>query len=254
VITSLSVTIPKTSPPSAPTFGYSLTNTHNPTSNTLSILHKLNTPLSPTLPTTATPSPYSLCPNAATTARYRTLIRQLPPRTSITRLAALYFREFNWQYAVLDQSIFDCHLDKWYRLPFETLCGDREMRAFPALVFQVCAVALLMISLDDGDEEEREESRAVWEGLRYAGGGGVGVEELAAEWSGFGVEVLGCLGKRGMGVVSVLAGWVRAKWLKYGGLVTEAVSLFPLFSSSFSGVGLCLRLFCFVREGGLMRG
>ncbi|KAK4133077.1 hypothetical protein BT67DRAFT_479136 [Trichocladium antarcticum] len=209
----------------APSFGYTLSNT-NPASTTLAILHKLTTSPTPS----PSPSPDDTAappPLPASVARYRLLLRQLPPRASVARLAAVYFRDFSWQYAVFEADAFARALDAWYRVPFAALVRARELRAFPALVFQVCAVALLSLGKGAGEEGgrrggEEEEEEEIWEGLRYAGGGGVGAEELAAEWSGFGVEVLECLGKRGMGVTTVLAGWVRALWLKYGGLVTES--------------------------------
>jgi hypothetical protein len=48
-------------------------------------------------------------------------------------------------------------------------------------------------------------------------------EDLSREYSDCGVEVAQVLGKRGMGVNTVVAGWVRGAWLKYVGLVTESV-------------------------------
>jgi hypothetical protein len=52
-------------------------------------------------------------------------------------------------------------------------------------------------------------------------------EDLAREYSDGGMEILRVLGKRGMGLNTVVAGWLRAGWLKYVGLVTESVG--PLF-------------------------
>lgn len=87
------------------------------------------------------------------------------------------------------------------------------MRAFPALLFQMLAVALLVV-----DEDEAEEELA--EGLKYAGG--MRFEDLAGEYSDAGMELLALLGKREMGVNTVLAGWLRAGALKYLGFVTES--------------------------------
>ncbi len=101
---------------------------------------------------------------------------------------------------------------------------ERERGAFPAVVFQVCAVALLAVG--DGDPAGAEEG--LEELVRYAGGV-VGFGELAREYSECGVEVGAVLGKRGMGVNTVVAGWLRGSWLKYVGLVTEAVGC-PFFS------------------------
>lgn len=64
-----------------------------------------------------------------------------------------------------------------------------------------------------------------WEEVRYAGAGGLSMEELAAEWSAMGMEILECLGKKGISLTTVVAGWLRGCWLKYAGLVTESVGL-----------------------------
>jgi membrane protein YqaA with SNARE-associated domain len=54
-------------------------------------------------------------------------------------------------------------------------------------------------------------------------------EDLAREYSDCGMDVLAVLGKRGMGLNTVVAGWMRASWLKYVGLVTESVGRLLLF-------------------------
>ncbi|KAL2184853.1 hypothetical protein L209DRAFT_765716 [Thermothelomyces heterothallicus CBS 203.75] len=168
----------------------------------------------------------------ATRDRYKTLIRQLPGRCAIEKLSALYFAEFNTHYAMLDRDVFDAQLAAWYRLPFSLLSSgpgpaalSREMRAFPAVVFQVCAVALLVLEdedpLDSGRGGRGRGGDTAWfSGLKYAGG--MTFEDLAREYSDCGVELLTVLGKRDMSLNTVLAGWMRASWLKYVGLVTES--------------------------------
>ncbi|KAK4122876.1 hypothetical protein N657DRAFT_575086 [Parathielavia appendiculata] len=208
----------------AESFGYSHTG-----ANTLGFLHHIETstsinnprsPTSPTLTSAALASPDTAKDSWTIRDRYRSLIRQLPPRSAIEKLAALYFSEFGWQYGVLDEDLFAAQLSEWYRLPFSLLAAggpgpaalNPEMRAFPAVVLQVCAVALLVVDDNDGDEG--------LEGLKYAGG--MTFEDLAREYSDGGVEVLRVLGKRGMGLNNVVAGWLRCGWLKYAGLVTES--------------------------------
>ncbi len=166
-------------------------------------------------------------------------MRQLPPRQAIEVLAEIYFSQFNWQYAMLDRVCFWKRLAEWYARP---LCAadaliprgsggvaggvaaekererERERGAFPAVVFQVCAVALLAV----GDGDPAGAAEGLEELARYAGGV-VGFGELAREYSECGVEMSAVLGKRGMGVNTVVAGWLRGSWLKYVGLVTEAV-------------------------------
>ncbi|KAK4155044.1 OMPdecase-domain-containing protein [Chaetomidium leptoderma] len=230
------------------TFGYA-----NTGASTLGFLHHIETtpstttttpnaqPLTSTLTSDTTTPGTAQCPSIRD--RYRSLVRQLPPRNAIEKLADVYFADFNWQYDVLDRDVFDAHLAAWYRLPLGSLlssssssssssassgsrfeCGglaglDAELNAWPAVVFQVCAVALLVL-----DEDEAAAAAAAdeggFEGLKYAGG--MSFEDLARDYSDCGVEVMGLLGKRGMGLNTVLAGLLRGKWLKYIGLVTEA--------------------------------
>ncbi|KXX73837.1 Multidrug resistance regulator 1 [Madurella mycetomatis] len=198
-----------------PTFGY--TPAVASASNTLTFLSCIDGAHPDAQPLTTTmhgPSPSSS--SNPSSQRYKSLIRQLPARRHITSLAAIYFHHFNWQYYALDAATFHGQLEQWYRIPFATLAHPdqlpTEMRAFPGLVFQMLAVALLVVEGTD-DEEELA-------GLKYAGG--MSFEDLAGEYSDVGMEVLAVLGKRGMGVNNVLAGWVRASVLKYLGLVTES--------------------------------
>ncbi|KAK4233859.1 OMPdecase-domain-containing protein [Achaetomium macrosporum] len=221
-------------PTKATAFGYSHTGI-----NTLDFLTSIEATDATTTTTTTTtnpasssqplPSALAVCttPEAiATRDRYRSLLRQLPARTAIERLSAIYFTEFNWQYDMLDRDVFDSQLCEWYRQPFTLLsCGGPgpqalsvELRAFPAVVFQVCAVALL--TLDDHEEDHGNGGGEGLEGLKYAGG--MTFEDLAREYSESGMEILTVLGKRGMGLNTVLAGWVRASFLKYFGWVTES--------------------------------
>ncbi|KAK4101910.1 hypothetical protein N658DRAFT_448267 [Parathielavia hyrcaniae] len=226
----------------AEAFGYSQTG-----ASTLDFLHHIETSTSTTDtttndPTSASPtSSSSASPHAddhhnhttandSTRDHYRTLMRQLPPRRAIERLAALYFAAFGWQYGVLDASVFAAQLDEWYRLPFSLLAAggpgpaalSAEMRAFPAVVLLVCAVALLVVDDDDcgGGGGGGDGYGGRFGELKYAGG--MTFEDLAREYSDGGVEILRVLGKRGMGLNTVLAGWLRTAWLKYAGLVTES--------------------------------
>ncbi|KAK4243787.1 hypothetical protein C7999DRAFT_17908 [Corynascus novoguineensis] len=201
---------------------------HNPPSRTSTTTSTVKSPDNRI--TASTNSSTTLTPAERTLRdRYKTLIRQLPARCAIEKLAEFYFAEFNPQYAMLDRNIFDAQLAAWYRLPFSQLSTgpgpaalSREMRAFPAVVFQICAVALLVLEDVDVAEDGTRE-RAVAEsfaGLKYAGG--MTFEDLAREYSDCGVELLAVLGKREMALNTVVAGWVRASWLKYVGLVTES--------------------------------
>lgn len=154
--------------------------------------------------------------------RYKSLIRQLPARIFIDRLVDIYFREFNWQYYPLDHDLFLGQLAEWNRLPFNVLSTtgpqglNPDLRVFPAVLFQVLAIALLI--LPEGEEES-------FEPLKYAGN--MTFEDLAVDYSESGMEVLGLLGKRQITLTTVQAGFIRAAVLKYLGKVTESVSISP---------------------------
>ncbi|GAB1313589.1 Multidrug resistance regulator 1 [Madurella fahalii] len=198
-----------------PTFGY--TPASASASNTLTFLSRIDGAHPDAQPLTTTlQCPSRSASNNLSSQRYKSLVRQLPARKYITTLASIYFRHFNWQYYALDAATFNAQLEQWYETPFATLAHPdqlpTEMRAFPGLVFQVLAVAL---QVAEGSEEEEELA-----GLKYAGG--MSFDDLAGEYSDVGMEVLALLGKRGMGLNNVLAGWVRGAVLKYLGLVTES--------------------------------
>ncbi|KAI1453810.1 hypothetical protein F4805DRAFT_442236 [Annulohypoxylon moriforme] len=149
--------------------------------------------------------------------RYKTLIRQLPARTYVEQLADLYFRDINWQYFSIDEPVFRRLMEQWYSMPFNVLSTsgpqalDPMLRAFPALLFQMLASSLLY--LPEGAEE-------TFESLKYTSN--MTFEDLAFDYSESGVSILSLLGKRQMSIITVLCGWVRAAFLKYTGMVTEA--------------------------------
>ena len=153
--------------------------------------------------------------------RYKSLIRQLPARTYIDRLVDVYFVGINWQYYNLERDVFAKQLAEWHSLPFNVLTNGGpqalppDLRAFPALLFQVLATALLV--LPSGLEP-------TFDPLKYAGN--MTFEDLAVDYSESGVAILSLLGKRQMSVTTVLADFCRAAFLKYVALVTEAVSSF----------------------------
>lgn len=151
-----------------------------------------------------------------TRERYKSLVRQLPARTYIDKLVNLYFENFNWQYYALDRDVYDKQLAEWYRLPFNLLTSGPQalppdLRAFPAMLFQTLASALLVLPVG---------SDSTFDSLKYAGG--MTFEDLAMDYSESGVAILSLLGKRQMSVTTVLAGFLRAAFLKYTALVTEA--------------------------------
>ncbi|KAK3386907.1 fungal-specific transcription factor domain-containing protein [Podospora didyma] len=162
-----------------------------------------------------------------TRERYKSLIRQLPARTFIDKLADIYFTGFNWQYFALDRDLFDKQLADWYKLPFSLLTTGgpqalpADLRVFPGLLFQVLATALLLVPSGSGSDSSSEDAAdSTFDSLKYAGN--MTLEDLALDYSESGVAILSLLGKRQMTITTVLAGFLRASFLKYVALVTEA--------------------------------
>lgn len=167
-----------------------------------------------------------------TADRYRALVRELPPRAAIDRLVDIYFTDFNWNYYAIDEDVFLKQLADWTDVamgPFGTLQSPNQLspdlRAFPALLFNVIAMSLLML------EPGKEEDMAFFEGIKHANN--ATCEDLALDFSEAGMGILSLLGKRQMSFTTVLAGFARGAFLKYVALITEAVGSScptPLFS------------------------
>ncbi|KAI1076556.1 hypothetical protein F5B20DRAFT_555537 [Whalleya microplaca] len=203
--------------PKAADFGYS-----HDGSSTLGILRKIEVAGEPLTEMT---TPNHDGDNFGVRARYKALVRQLPARSYVERLVDIYFHDINWQYFGVDEPVFRDLINQWYSLPFNVLSTsgpqalDPMLRAFPALLFQILASALLYIP--EGSEE-------TFEALKYTN---MAFDDLAFDYSESGVSILSLLGKRQMSVITVLAGWVRASVLKYTGMVTE----------SWHQIGTCIR-------------
>jgi hypothetical protein len=151
--------------------------------------------------------------------KYKAIIRQLPARDYIDKLVEMYLHSFNWQYYAIDPDIFYAQLQEWNSLPFSVLSdiGPRglnlELRAFPAVVFQIIATALLLLP-------ERGDPR--FDSLKFAGG--MRFEDLAIEYSESGQAVIDLLGKKHLSLATVQAQFLRASFHKFTAKVTDAVS------------------------------
>ena len=156
--------------------------------------------------------------------RYRSLVRELPPRPAIDRLADLYFKEFNWNYYAIDEDIFYKQLADWSDIAMGPFCTPQsplqlspDLRAFPALLFNVMAMGLIML------EPKKEEDVSLFNEIKHATN--ATFEDLALDYSETGMAILSLLGKRQMSYTTVLTGFSRAAFLKYVALITEAVCI-----------------------------
>ncbi|KAI7976266.1 hypothetical protein EIK77_010739 [Talaromyces pinophilus] len=153
--------------------------------------------------------------------KYKDLIRQLPAKVFIDKLVAIFMREFNWQYYVVDPDVFYTQLREWNSLPFSIYSTEGwhrtspDLRVFPAVLFHMVATALLLLS----DEEETEFAT-----LKYAAT--MTFEDLARDFSASGADIVGLFGKKVLSFTTVQAEFLRASFLKYTANVAESVSFF----------------------------
>ncbi|KAF4345573.1 fungal transcriptional regulatory [Fusarium beomiforme] len=168
---------------------------------------------------TVSPTCISRGDSFAIREKYKDLIRQLPTRVFIHKLVAMFMREFNWQYYAVDPDIFYAQLREWNNLSFTIFSTDGpqgispDLRVFPAVLFQIIATALLMLS----DEEESEFTT-----LKYAAN--MTFEDLACDYSASGAHIVELFGKKGLSVTTIQAEFLRASFLKFTANVTESVS------------------------------
>jgi hypothetical protein len=159
-----------------------------------------------------------LQPVAKVRERYKSLIRQLPARVFIDKLVDIYFNEFNWQYPVLDRQLFLRQASEWNKVPFHVFqtTGPQELapelRAFPALLFQIMATALLVVPNQPSSD---------FDALKYAAS--MAFDDLALDYSESGADILSTLGKGDVTFTTVQAGFLRAGFLKYTAQVIPSV-------------------------------
>lgn len=151
--------------------------------------------------------------------KFKGLIRQLPAKTYLDKLIDMFLTKFNWQYYAVDPDILRAQLDQWNRIPFKQLSSmgpqalPPELRAFPAVLFQIIATSLLIV--DEGPDSE-------FEALKYAGS--MTFEDLAMDYSDSGVAIVNLFDKRSLTLTTVQASFLRASFLKFMAKVTESVS------------------------------
>jgi hypothetical protein len=194
-------------------FGYAKSNGNNNT--TLGIFKKIEGDDGETAPLIAQALSSGI-DNSGLREKYKSLIRQLPSKLYVEKLLTTYFKEVNHHYYPLDEGTFRDHLQSWYNLSFSTLnkgplelSGDLQF--FPALLFQILAVAL---QFEPPDYDSSLDS------LKYAAG--MSFDDLAIDYSESGVSIINLLGKRHTTLITVQAGFLRTAYLKNCGMVPES--------------------------------
>lgn len=147
---------------------------------------------------------------------YKSLVRQLPARNYVDQLISTYFNEVNWHYSALDQDFFMEQLQNWNNVSFSVLNrGPQDLpgdiRYFPALLFQVLALAL---------QFQPPQYDSNLDSLKYVSE--MSLDDLANDYSESGVAILSLLGKRDLNLVTVQAGFLRTSFLKNSGFITES--------------------------------
>lgn len=145
------------------------------------------------------------------------MVRQLPARDYVDKLIATFFQEVNWHYSPLDKDFFMEQLQNWNSVSFSVLNrGPQDLpgdvRFFPALLFQVLALALQFQPHPHYDPSLNS--------LKYVSE--MSLDDLASDYSESGVGILSLLGKRDITLVTIQAGFLRTSFLKNSGLVTES--------------------------------
>ncbi len=148
--------------------------------------------------------------------RYKSLVRQLPSKNFVDLLLVTFFEEVNWHYSPVDKDFFMEQLQNWNKVSFSVLNrGPQDLpgdiRYFPALLFQVLALAL---------QFQPPEYDPVLDSLKYVSE--MSLDDLATDYSESGMAILTLLGKRDLNLVTIQTGFLRTSFLKNSGFITES--------------------------------
>jgi hypothetical protein len=138
--------------------------------------------------------------------QYWKLASRLPPPPVIKNLVTLYFTTLNWNYCMLVEYYFRGLLQRWLSTHQSTITElDQELLCFPALLFQVLAIALRFappqVYATSGSEKIQ----------------GNTCVNFSRYYSDIGVNIMNLLGENGRGVTAIEHYFVRAWWLKNNG-------------------------------------
>ncbi|KIV79770.1 hypothetical protein PV11_07314 [Exophiala sideris] len=152
-------------------------------------------------------------PSRTFNPKSQALITQLPCRLVVESLVTSYFSEVNWYYFLVEEYYFRDLLWRWFgdpragsanHLNLEEL--SRELRSFPAMLFQVLALAVQFLP--------REAPT-----FRLLSKNDLG---LCHNYSDTGIELLGSLGGQGSAITVVQTHHLRSAWLKNLGRGVDA--------------------------------
>lgn len=210
--------------------GYSTHNEHN----TLSLVKKVE------VASSSTSSPHSILNSKylAPDDKYRSLVRQLPSKEHVDMLVQQFFSNINWHYDVIDEIAFRQQLETWRRIPYSahgiaTSVLPSDVLAFPSLLFQLMAHALLHQPVTDGGCSSLDS-------LKYASE--MTFVDLAGDFSEAGFSTLESIAKKEVTIVAVQAEILRASLLKNTGSVVEAWHVLGIAIRDAQEIGLHVEL------------
>ncbi|KAF2486940.1 hypothetical protein BDY17DRAFT_321689 [Neohortaea acidophila] len=152
----------------------------------------------------------------STTNKYASTIRELPAHRHVDFLVQAFFQNVAWHYDIVDEATFTAQLSQWSALSHKQLTLAPEglptsLKAFPALLFQVLAQALLF-------QPQRHDE--CLNDLKYAAD--MELSDRAAEYSDAGMRIASSFKKSELSLTIVQATLMRCCFEKTTGAVTEA--------------------------------
>ncbi|OAA35585.1 transcription factor Cys6 [Beauveria brongniartii RCEF 3172] len=153
--------------------------------------------------------------NGDAALQYRNLLRQLPSKRHINMLVSFFYSQLSWQYEIVDDALFRQYLHSWDQVPYtarnQPVHLPASLRHFPALLFQLLALALLFQPMQY-DESLRDLCHAP----------GMDLADVASELSDAGWQISALFASSEVTMPKVQAGLLRACFLKTTGSVARA--------------------------------
>lgn len=166
--------------------------------------------------------------------RFSTILRTLPQAAAETELIGVFFADANSQIGIISHYFFNRTLSTWNQIrpnlsksrTLEVI--RRELLYFPALLFQMLAVALQYVDLDSTTVRllQLDSYDAV--------------DSLAQKYSLRGMEIMKLLGRHNPTLMSVEHDLLRCFWLKNSSNATEAWYILGDAIRQAQGLGLHL--------------
>lgn len=155
-------------------------------------------------------------PQDGAISRYQSLLRRLPTKRHTDILIKSFFTDIAWYYDIIDEASFTERLSWWTQLPYAVVSNGpwslpQELRAFPALLFQILAHSVLFVPVT--------KSHDLCD-LKHAPD--MTFADLATEYSESGEAIASFLCSKDIDLVKLQAGLLRTSILKSLGSVVDA--------------------------------